>query len=129
MTGSEQVACLLYLQELSLSLPPSGALLGKSPIGFQSQMFWELISQVLVLRVGVLSVGYKFFAPPAGTSGFQFPADLSHCTGGGVFGEILSQPFLLLRAVSLSFFQRARFALPVFSLLFPEKTVPYTALD
>ena len=41
----------------------SVGLMGTSPIGLQSQMFLGLVSQLLVLKVGVPDVGYEPFAP------------------------------------------------------------------
>lgn len=38
-------------------------LVDMSPIGLQSSMFWGLICQVQVLKIGVLNVGFKPFAP------------------------------------------------------------------
>ena len=35
-----------------------------NPIGFQSWMFGGLVPHLRVLKVGVLAVGSKFFAPP-----------------------------------------------------------------
>ena len=46
-----------------------------SPVGFQSQMFRELVSQVLVLKPGVPNVGYEPFAPQGEALGFKFPPD------------------------------------------------------
>lgn len=48
-------------------------LLGVSPIGLQSQMFWGLNSHVLMLKVGVPNVGYKARAVQGEALGFEFP--------------------------------------------------------
>lgn len=45
------------------------------PIAFQSQVFWGLLSQVLVLKPGVPKVGSKPFAPQGEALGFEFPPD------------------------------------------------------
>ena len=39
------------------------ALVGTGLVGFQSYMFWELVCQVQVLKVGVLAVRLKAFVP------------------------------------------------------------------
>lgn len=56
-------------------------LVDASPIVFQSQMFWGLISQVL--KVGVPNVGF-----------LSSLLIMSRCDGVGVYGEIVFQPLL-----------------------------------
>ena len=45
-------------------------LMDPSPMGFQSQMFWGLISQVQVLNVGMSDVEYELFSPQGEALGF-----------------------------------------------------------
>ena len=49
--------------------------MGTSPVGLQSLIFWELLSQVLVLAIGVPNVGYEPFAPQGEALGFEFPGN------------------------------------------------------
>lgn len=49
----------------------------------------SLSPQVLVLKVGVLNVGFKPFVPRGAAWGLEFPP-LSHQTRGEVCGEIVS---------------------------------------
>ena len=51
----------IFKSSFSVCYYPLG-LVDVRPIGSQRQMFWELISHVQVLRVGVSDVGYKLFA-------------------------------------------------------------------
>lgn len=67
---------------------------GLSPIDFQSQTFWGLIFQVPVLKDGVPDVGYEPFVPQGEALGFEFPPDYGSLHQGGVYGKILSHPFL-----------------------------------
>ena len=65
-----------------------------NPVGLQSQMFWELICQVPVLKVGVPDVGYE---PLLLREKLQVLTSLPFvgCNArGGVYGEILSLPLL-----------------------------------
>lgn len=39
-------------------------------------------------------MGFKT-APQGESLGLEFPASVGHCIGDGVYGEIVSQPFLL----------------------------------
>lgn len=74
-------------------------LVGVSPACFQSQMFW-VSSQVLLLNIGVLALGYKPFTIQGEASGFEFlPHRGSLCGGGGWVGsgEIISQLFYPLQ--------------------------------
>lgn len=43
------------------------------PYCSQSQMSWELISEVLVLKVGLLNAGYELLAPQREAPDFEFP--------------------------------------------------------
>ena len=55
-------------------------------------MFWEIISQGQVLKVGVPDVGFKPFTPQGEALGFDFPLMMGHCAGDGVYGESVTQP-------------------------------------
>ena len=58
------------------SIPHSPvSLMGISPIGPESQVFYGLISQVLVLKLGVPGVTYESFAPQGEALAFEFPPD------------------------------------------------------
>lgn len=57
-----QVSLCVSLSRTGSHFPTPG-LMDTSLVGFQSQMFWVLISQVQALRVGMSGVGYKPFAP------------------------------------------------------------------
>jgi len=60
-------------------------LVGISLVGLQSQMFWGLIFQMLVLKGGVPDVGYKPFTPWEEALGFEFPPNCgSLCNGWGL---------------------------------------------
>ena len=77
-------------------------LLGIHPIGLQSQTIWRLISQVPVLKAGVLFVEFACFASQEEALNFSLLPIVGHCTGGGVYSKIVSQPFLTpFDAVSL----------------------------
>ena len=57
-------------------------------------MFWELLSPLQVLKVGVSDMR---FDPLALREKLQVLSSLlivGHCTRGGVYGEIVSQPLL-----------------------------------
>lgn len=79
--------------------------MGTRPVGLKSQMFWELISQVTVLKVGVPDVGYESFVPEGEAPCVEFPPDFGGpvwggASGGGVLGgvsdKIITWPFLLI---------------------------------
>ena len=55
-----------------------------------------LVSQVLVLKVGVTAVGFKQFPPQGEALGFEFPPDCGLPHSWWDFGEIMSQTFLPL---------------------------------
>lgn len=49
-------------------------LMNSNAVGFQNSMFWELVSQVQVLEVGVVpNVKFKPAAPQGEAPGFGFP--------------------------------------------------------
>ena len=50
-------------------------LVGMTAIIPQSQIYQGLVSQVLVLKVGLPSVAFKLFVPRGGALGFEFPPD------------------------------------------------------
>lgn len=56
------------------------------PIGFPSEMFWELISQVEVLKVEVSKLVLESFAPWGEVSGFEFSSSY-----GSFLGVVLWQ--------------------------------------
>ena len=61
-----------------------------SPIGFQSQIFWGLVSSGgLKSSVGGPDVGYKSFAPPGEIPGYEFFPDLWIAAQGGEYGRIV----------------------------------------
>lgn len=64
-------------------------------VSFQSQIFWGLVSQMQVLKVAVLCVGYIPFIPKGKAPSCEFPPDcrLLH-PGGEVYGKTVSQPLL-----------------------------------
>lgn len=64
------------------------------PCWFSELMFWGLISQVQVLKIGVPDVGFKRFAPWGGARGFEFPLD---------YGLLHSRLFMVRLCVSLSY--------------------------
>lgn len=61
-----------------------------SPIHFQSYMFWGLISQVHILKVGVTNVRFQPFAPQGEVSRSESPPDSGLLCWDGVYGEIVS---------------------------------------
>lgn len=87
------------------------------------------LSYVQILKVGVPDLGYKTFAPRGEAPGFEFLTSVSDNAGDGVYGKIVSQPFLpalmwfsslicpMWRGCSISF------------LFFPEEIVAYIAID
>ena len=58
----------------SIRSSPVG-LVGMTTIIPQSQIYQDLVSQVLVLKVGLPSVAFTPFAPQGGALGFEFPPD------------------------------------------------------
>lgn len=64
-------------------------------IGFQSHMFWGLVSQVQVLKVRVSNVGFKFFVSLGEALGFEFLSIMNHYTKDRNFAEIVFQLCLL----------------------------------
>lgn len=56
-----------------------------SPVGFQSQIFGVLISQVLVLKILVLDVGHKIFAPQVEVLCFELLPNCVIILGTGFF--------------------------------------------
>lgn len=56
-----------------------------SPAGFQSQVLRGPIPQVRVLKVGMLDVGYKPFAPQEEVGGFLLI--IWCCVRGGLYGQ------------------------------------------
>ena len=61
----------LFKRHFSVHHSPA-SLVSISPIGFQSQMFWGLIYQVPVFKVGVPDVGYDPFTPQGLALSFEF---------------------------------------------------------
>ena len=53
-----------------------------SPVGFQSQIFEGLVSQVQVLNIGVPDVGFKAFAPQGEAWGFEIPPNCGFVSQG-----------------------------------------------
>ena len=70
-------------------------LLYRSPFAFKARCFAGLISQVLVLKGGMASVGFKPFVPQGEAWGFEFPTDFLAAPGVR-FMVRLSQPLLPL---------------------------------
>ena len=60
-------------------------LVGVSPVGFQSCMFWGLVSQVQVLKVGVPDGGFRPFALQGEAPGSEFSHDYGLPSPGMVF--------------------------------------------
>lgn len=83
-----------FKRHSSVHQSPMG-LLSVSPIGLQIQMFQGLISQVPVLKVGMPNGEYEFLAPWGKAPGFEVPLDYRPLCWGGIYGEIVSQPFRL----------------------------------
>ena len=54
-------------------------LLDISTIGFQSQIFWELITLVQIPRLEVPDVGHKPLAPQGETVFVRFLLSMGHC--------------------------------------------------
>ena len=57
-------------------------------------MFWGFVSQVLVLKVAVLHVVFKPFAPQVEAPGFEFPPGCGSLPQERVYSVIVSQPLL-----------------------------------
>lgn len=64
------------------------------PVGFQSQKFCSLVSQVHVLKVVVPDVGFKPFTPQGETRGCEFLIKFRLPQWGWGLREIVSQPLL-----------------------------------
>lgn len=87
--GQGESACKPFKRYFSVHYSPMGPK-AMHPIGFQRQMFWGLLFQVLVLKPGVPNVGYKPFAPQGEALGFEFPPNFGMpCQVWGL-GEIVS---------------------------------------
>ena len=67
-------ACKSFKSGISIPYSPL-VFLDVSPVGFQSQMFWGLISPVQVPRVGVPDVGHKFLLLREKLCIFEIPSD------------------------------------------------------
>lgn len=83
-----------HFSVLSL-LQPMG-LVGATFNGFQRQMLWGLVSQVQILKVGVLDVGFKHFLFKEKLWVLSSLLILGCRTWDGGYGKIGSQPFLLV---------------------------------
>lgn len=57
-------------------------------------MFWGFVSQVLVLKVAVVHMGFKPFAPQVEAPGFEFPPDCGSLPQERVYSVTVSQPLL-----------------------------------
>ena len=63
---------------------------------FKDRCLGSFLSQGWVLRVGEPNIGFKHFAPQGKTWGvLSSLLIIDCCAGGGVYGDIVSQPFLL----------------------------------
>lgn len=101
----------------------------KSPVDFQSQMFWGVMSTVKVLIVGVPDVGYEPFAPQGEGSGVCFLLTVGRCDWGGVYGEIVSQLLILPASVwAFSHLPDVRSCSASFQV-FSEEIALYVALE
>ena len=77
-----------------------------SLIGFQSQMFLAFLSQVPVLKVGVLDVGHEPFAPQGEAPNLQVPFHLWVSQPGVMFVvRVILATFLLICPPASSFAQ------------------------
>lgn len=85
--------CTGPLRDVLLFTTAAGSM-GRKPTGFQSQMFWGLISQVPVLKIGVPVVGYKPFTAQREAQGFEFPPGFGFLCLCGVHGETVDWPSL-----------------------------------
>lgn len=65
-----------------------------STVWFPEVEVLGLISQVHILKVGVLDMGFERFSIQGEAPGFGYLPDCGYCTGDGVYGEIVAQPLL-----------------------------------
>lgn len=61
-----------------------------SAAGFQSQMFWGLVCEVQMLKVGSAWCGVQSLHPSGRSSGLELPPDSGSLCWGGVCGETVS---------------------------------------
>lgn len=64
-----------------------------SPVGFQSKMFWKLISSAGLKSWSDLS-RVQTLCSSGRSSGFSSLLTVAHCARGGVYGKIVFQPLL-----------------------------------
>ena len=79
------------------AIPQTAEVLGvtwtESLLVFKDRCLGSFLSQVWVLRVGEPNVGFKHFAPQGKTWGvLSSLLIIDCCVGGGVYGDIVSQP-------------------------------------
>ena len=89
-------------------------------------MFWGLLSQVLVLKSGMLDVGYKLFAPLEEALGFYSPPSANYgllCWAWVSQQDCVSAFPTCYDVSSLSFAQGEGVVLPVFRFS-SEKIIP-----
>lgn len=113
-----QPGCTYPLRVKSASYSLS-ALLNVSANGFQSQMFWGLISQVLALKAGLLHVEYKTLLL-RGLRVLSSLPTVGHNTRAGVYGETVSQPFLPALVCSPSCLPNVKRSMNQFLVFFRE---------
>lgn len=67
-------------------------LVGVSHVGFQSYMFEGLTSQMQVLMLEVLDVGFRSYAPQSEALTLSFLLIMGCHTRGGIYGKTMFQP-------------------------------------
>lgn len=95
-----------------------------SPVIFQSQMFWGIVSRVL--KVDMPGVGFKPFLLQGKLGVLCSLPIAGHGTGNRAYGKVVSQPLL---PASKQDFSRSPDAQELLGQFFSEDFVPYVAAD
>lgn len=108
-------------------LPLCVSLVGLLDVGFQRKMFWGLVSQVQVLKVGVPEVGVQIVCSPGRSSWLSFPPDCGSLYGrwGLRLDCVPTSLRLLCRLSLISLVQTSCSGFRFFS----EKVVQYVVTD
>lgn len=78
----------------TVSLYSPAELVNVSPVSYQHQMIWRSVPWVGISKVGVLEVWSKPFTLQGEAGSWGSLPIVWHCSGDGVCGESVSQPFL-----------------------------------
>lgn len=93
-------------------------------------MFWGLISQVQILKVGMSNKDFKAYIPREKLQFLSPFLIVGHLATGWVYGKNVSQPFLPALMFLFVYLSDKLVTLLVFGVfIFSEEIVPYVAVD